>query len=85
MLVRGKEQYVPTGDFLNNPTQGCERDANLVPASRGVREKKYVVVRTGTFFTVPVLFGTFRDQLHYGIFRAINVHCHETKSLQELI
>ena len=43
-----------------------------------------VVVRTGTFFTVPVLFGTFRDQLLYGTFPAINVHCNETKSLQEL-
>ena len=31
------------------------------------------VVCTGTFFTVPVLFGTFRDQLLYGTFRAINV------------
>ena len=38
----------------------------------------FFVVRTGTFFTVLVLFGTFRDQLLYGTFRAVNVHCYET-------
>ena len=44
-----------------------------------------VVVRTGTFFIVPVLFRIFRDQLLYGTFRTINVHCDQTKSLQELL
>ena len=60
--------------------------------NRGVRFYRYTgffstfgVVRTGTFFTVPVLFGTFRDQLLYATVQAINVNCHETKSLQELV
>ena len=40
----------------------------------GLSKKRIVVLRTGTFFTVPVLFGTFRDQLLYGTFRVLLPH-----------
>ena len=46
----------------------------VVGGGGGLSKKRTVVLRTGPFFTVPVLFGTFRDQLLYGTFRVFLPH-----------